>query len=55
MKQINPDKEEEYEKWRLDLKGKLTKLKEDHYRIIYLDEAVFTTKTIRLIEYTTNR
>ena len=55
VKHINPDKEEEYEQWRLDLKKELLELKRDHYRIIYLDEAVFTTKTIRSIEYTPNR
>lgn len=55
VKHINPDKEAEYEQWRLDLKLKLADLKRDHYRIIYLDEAVFTTKTIRNVEYTANR
>ena len=55
VKHINPDKEAEYEQWRLDLKVELAQLKRDHYRIIYLDEAVFTTKTIRSVEYTPNR
>lgn len=55
VKHINPDKEAEYEQWRLDLKQKLADLRRDHYRIIFLDEAVFTTKTIRNVEYTPNR
>ena len=37
------------------MKKELTELKNEHYRIIYLDEAVFTTKTIRKTEYTPNR
>ena len=37
------------------MKQSLTELKNEHYRIIYLDEAVFTTKTIRKTEYTPNR
>ena len=34
------------------MKQRLKELKDDHYRIIYLDETIFTTKTIRLVEYT---
>ena len=55
VKHINPDKEIEYEEWRLNIKQELEDLRRDHYRIIYLDEAVFTTKTIRNVEYTANR
>ena len=55
VKHINPDKEAEYEQWRLDLKQQLADLRRDHYRIVFLDEAIFTTKTIRKIEYTPNR
>ena len=55
VKHINPDKEAEYEEWRLNLKHELSDLRRDHYRIIFLDEAVFTTKTIRNVEYTANR
>ena len=51
-KEINPDKEHEYEKWRVDLKDKIANLKEDGYKIIYLDEAVFTSKTIKTTDYT---
>ena len=46
-KEINPDKEHEYEKWRVDLKDTIANLKEDGYKIIYLDEVVFTSKTIK--------
>lgn len=52
---IDPNKEQEYEQWRLDIKNQIIDLKQQHYRIIYLDEAVFTTKTFRRTEYTLNR
>ena len=55
VKPINPEKEHEYEQWRLDIKDKIADLKQKHYRIIYLDESIFTTKTIRRKEYTPNR
>ena len=55
VKHINPEKEVEYEQWRLDIKARIEQLKADHYRIIYLDESVFTTKTIRVKEYTHKR
>ena len=50
-KDIDPDKESEYEVWRLDLKDKISSLKEEGYKIVYLDEAVFTTKTIKKTDY----
>ena len=46
VKEIDPAKEAEYEKWRQDIKQKIADLKQEHYRIIYLDESLFTTKTI---------
>ena len=55
VKLINPEKEHEYERWRLELKEQIADLKQKHYRIIYLDESIFTTKTIRRKEYTPNR
>ena len=55
VKHIDSNKQEEYEKWRLDLKKKVSDLKSEPYRIIYLDETVFTSKTIRKSEYTSNR
>ena len=55
VKHINPDKEQEYEEWRINIKQELEDLRKEHYRIIFLDEAVFTTKTIRSVEYTANR
>ena len=55
VKHIDPAKEAEYEQWRLDIKQKIAELKADHYRIIYLDESIFTTKTIRRSEITRNR
>ena len=55
MKRIDPSKEEEYEQWRIDLNKQIKELKNQHYRIIYIDETIFTSKTIRKIEYTPNR
>ena len=50
-KEINPDKEHEYEEWRVDLKDKIASLKNEGYKIIYLDEALFTSKTIKKTDY----
>ena len=55
VKHIDPEKAQEYEQWRLDLKQKIVELKSQHYRIIWLDETIFTSKSIRIIEYTKNR
>ena len=55
VKRINSEKETEYEQWRLDLKLKLAEFRRNHYRIIFLDETIFTTKTIRRFEYTEKR
>lgn len=52
VKLINPDKEIEYENWRLEIKNRIGKLKSKAYRIIYLDECVFTTKTMKSTDYT---
>ena len=51
VKHIDPNKEIEYEQWRLDIQQKIRELKEQHYRIIYLDETIFTTKTIQRLAY----
>ena len=51
-KPINPDKEIEYENWRLEIKDKIKNLKARGYRIIYLDETLFTTKTLKSYDYT---
>ena len=45
-KYIKPEKEEEYEIWRQGMSERIKKLKEEGYRIIYVDECGFTTKTI---------
>ena len=52
VKLINPDKEIEYENWRKEIKDRVRRLKFHQYRIIYLDECVFTTKTLRSTDYT---
>lgn len=54
-KMIDPAKEQEYLKWQMDLNNQIKELKEQHFRIIYLDETIFTSKTIRRMEYTPNR
>lgn len=54
-KPIKPDKEPEYEQWRLDMKDRIAGLKKDGYRIIYLDESIFTTKTIHTYTYSHKR
>ena len=46
VKKIDPSKDVEYEEWRLGLVSDISRILEDHYRIIYLDETIFTTKTI---------
>jgi len=51
IKQIDPAKLNEYEEWRLEIKQRIKELKEQHYRIIYLDESIFTTKTITKKDY----
>ena len=52
VKLIDPDKEVEYENWRKEIKEVVRKLKFKQYRIIYLDECIFTTKTLKSIDYT---
>ena len=52
VKLIDPNKEIEYENWRKEIKGRVKKLKDKSYRIIYLDECVFTTKTLKTSDYT---
>ena len=51
-KHIEPSREVEYENWRQDIKAKIADLKSKHYRIVYLDETLFTTKTIPSKDYT---
>jgi hypothetical protein len=51
-KPINPDKEVEYENWRLEIKDRIKNLKAKGYRIIFLDETLFTTKTLKSYDYT---
>ena len=51
-KEIKPEKEEEYELWRLDLKRRIRELQADGYKIIYLDECGLTTKTLQTNDYT---
>ena len=46
------EKEEEYEQWRISMKERLQELKGEGYRIIYLDECGFTTKTLQMNDYT---
>ena len=52
VKKIDPSKDIEYEEWRLGLVSDISRILEDHYRIIYLDETIFTTKTIHTSAYT---
>ena len=51
-KPIRVEKEEEYEQWRIGMKERLQELKGEGYRIIYLDECGFTTKTLQTSDYT---
>ena len=51
-KPFNPEKEIEYENWRLEIKERIKTLKAQGYRIIYLDETLFTTKTLKSTDYT---
>ena len=51
VKLIDPTKEVEYEEWRQDIQKGITELKQQHYRIIYLDETIFTSKTIQRLAY----
>lgn len=50
-KPVKPEKLLEYEAWRQGLKERISELKGDGYKIIYLDESMFTTKTFRSAEY----
>jgi len=47
-----PDKEEEYEEWRIGVRERIKELKEQGYRILYMDESVYTSKTILMHDYT---
>ena len=51
-KHIEAARENEYEQWRLDIKAQIAQLKKDGHRIIYIDETLFTTKTIQSKDYT---
>ena len=52
VKLINPFKEIEYENWRLQIKDEIQKLKLEGKKMIYLDECVFTSKTMKTTDYT---
>ena len=52
VKLIDPEKEQEYEQWRKDLITRIQSLRQQNTRIIYLDECVFTSKTILMRDYT---
>ena len=51
-KEIQPDKEQYYEGWRMGMQERITELKAEGYRIIYLDECLITTKALLMSDYT---
>ena len=51
VKLIKPDKELEYENWRIEIRDRIRSLRRQSRRIIYIDETVFTWKSIKLTEY----
>ena len=51
-KPIKVQKQEEYEQWRIGMKERIQELQSEGYKIIYLDECWFATKTLQGSDYT---